>query len=142
MDFTEHWKEFLSGSADLQGGALLSTDGVLITSSAFGRAEKCESSAAGCAALIALAHELSRETGHGECDSVMLTGEQGHVILMPVLDKTVFAVLARRDAKLGLIFLDMGRAIKGPFGPGMATERIFPPRPPKRGSAHAKPEHD
>ena len=39
-------------------------------------------------------------------------GEHGYVILMSVGQEAVLTVLAREQAKLGLIFLDMGRAVK------------------------------
>jgi uncharacterized protein len=39
-----------------------------------------------------------------------VNGESGYVILTSVGDEAVLTVLARKDAKLGLIFLDIGRA--------------------------------
>jgi hypothetical protein len=62
---------------------------------------------------------------------------------MPVLDKTVFVVLARKQTPIGLIILDMLHALHdGPFGPGLVAEPIILPQPPKRGTAYAKPDLD
>jgi hypothetical protein len=41
---------------------------------------------------------------------VYIKGEKGYVILMSVGEEAVLTVLAREQAKLGLIFLDMRRA--------------------------------
>jgi predicted regulator of Ras-like GTPase activity (Roadblock/LC7/MglB family) len=43
-------------------------------------------------------------------DQVYIKGENGFVILMSVGSEAVLTVLARQQAKLGLIFLDMRRA--------------------------------
>ncbi len=135
MDYTHHWKRLLSENADIQGGALITSDGVLISQSLFG---SHETSAACCAAVAAIAHQLAQDTECGECEAFILDGNLGYVVLMPVLDKAILAVLARKQAKLGLLLLDMARVIDDDsFGPGLATEPILPSRPPKRGSAHA-----
>ena len=41
---------------------------------------------------------------------VYIKGEEGYVILMSVGDEAVLTALAREQAKLGLILLDMRRA--------------------------------
>jgi predicted regulator of Ras-like GTPase activity (Roadblock/LC7/MglB family) len=41
---------------------------------------------------------------------VYIKGESGYVILMSVGEEAVLTALAREQAKLGLIFLDMRRA--------------------------------
>ena len=43
-------------------------------------------------------------------DQVYIRGANGYVILMSVGEEAVLTVLARKDAKLGLVFLDMRRA--------------------------------
>src|SRR5262245_60652535 len=132
MDYFDHWKSFLSQNSDLQGGALMSLDGALISKMSFG------SVIPDCVALVTLAHQLIQDTHIGELDVLVLEGEHGYVVLMPILDKAIFAVLAQKNARLGLVILDMRRAIDVSFGPGLAIEPIFPPRPPKRDTAHAK----
>jgi predicted regulator of Ras-like GTPase activity (Roadblock/LC7/MglB family) len=41
----------------------------------------------------------------------MVKGESGYVILTSVGEEAVLTVLARKEAKLGLIFLDVNRAV-------------------------------
>ena len=43
-------------------------------------------------------------------DQVYVRGANGYVILSAVGEEAVLTVLARKDAKLGLVFLDMRRA--------------------------------
>ena len=45
-------------------------------------------------------------------DEVYIRGKQGYVLLMNVGEDAVLTVLAREGAKLGLIFLDMGRVVE------------------------------
>ena len=64
------------------------------------------------AAMLSLGERIASELGRGELNEVYIKGETGYVILMAVGDEAVLTVLAGKDAKLGLIFLDMGRAVK------------------------------
>lgn len=142
MDYSDYWNQLLSRNNDIQGGALIKVDGVLISGSKFGTAENQKTVVAYCAAIMTIGHELNQGVGQGEFEEYILEGKQGYVVLMPVLDKAIFAVLARKQAKLGLVILDMKSAIDGSFGPGLAGEPIFPSQPPKWDSAYAQPEWD
>ena len=64
------------------------------------------------AAMLSLGERISNELGRGSLDQVYVKGEHGFVILMSVGEEAVLTVLAREQAKLGLIFLDMSRAVK------------------------------
>jgi predicted regulator of Ras-like GTPase activity (Roadblock/LC7/MglB family) len=48
--------------------------------------------------------------GRGMLDEVYVKGENGYVVLRDVGEEAVLTVLARQQAKLGLLFLDMRRA--------------------------------
>lgn len=136
MDFSAHWKQFLSECPEITGGAFLTTDGMLISDTNFGDTETNEKAVHRCAAIIAIAHQLTEDTQRGEFQALIFEGEYGYLVLVPVLDKAIFAVLAHKQAKLGLILLEMRRAIDDPFGPGLAAEPIILPRPPKYDSAY------
>jgi uncharacterized protein len=143
MDFSAQWKRFLSESTDIQGGAFLTADGVLISEARFGSAEEDqETTVRYCAAAAATASQPTAYSERGEFETLILEGQQGIFVLMPVLDKAYLAVLVSKQARLGLVLLDMRRAIDAYFGPGLAAEAIFSPLPPKSGTAHTRPEHD
>ena len=48
--------------------------------------------------------------GRGTLEQVYIKGLKGYVVLMSVGEEAVLTALAREQAKLGLIFLDMRRA--------------------------------
>jgi predicted regulator of Ras-like GTPase activity (Roadblock/LC7/MglB family) len=62
------------------------------------------------AAMLSLGERIASELGRGILDQVYIRGEGGFVILMSVGEEAVLTVLARSQAKLGLLFLDMKRA--------------------------------
>jgi hypothetical protein len=45
-------------------------------------------------------------------NQVYIKGNDGYVILMSVGEDAVLTVLARKEAKLGLVFLDMRRTVE------------------------------
>jgi len=61
--------------------------------------------------MLSLGERIASELGRGTLDQVYIKGEKGFVILMAIGEEAVLTVLARHDAKLGLIFLDMTRAV-------------------------------
>jgi len=140
MDFSRQLKELLSSSGDIQGAAYFTADGVLISELMFGSKDAAEYFALHCASATAIASQLMMDANYGDFEAFVVEGEGGYVILMPVMDETILGVLVRKDAKLGLVLLDMRN--KGSGGTSMAGEFIIPPRPPKRGGAHARPEDD
>ena len=62
------------------------------------------------AAMLSLGERISTELGRGNLNQVYIKGGEGYVILTSVGEDAVLTVLAKEQAKLGLIFLDMRRA--------------------------------
>jgi predicted regulator of Ras-like GTPase activity (Roadblock/LC7/MglB family) len=62
------------------------------------------------AALLSLGDRATRELVRGNLERVLLQGERGYVIMSAAGEEAVLTVLARPNAKLGLIFLDIKRA--------------------------------
>ncbi len=62
------------------------------------------------AAMLSLGERIASELGRGMLEQVYIKGDSGYVILMAVGEEAVLTALARQQAKLGLIFLDMRRA--------------------------------
>jgi predicted regulator of Ras-like GTPase activity (Roadblock/LC7/MglB family) len=61
------------------------------------------------AAMLSLGERIATELGRGSLEQVYIKGEKGYVILMSVGQEAVLTTLARGQAKLGLILLDMRR---------------------------------
>ena len=62
------------------------------------------------AAMLSLGERIATELGRGSLEQVYVKGEKGYVVLMSVGEEAVLTALAREQAKLGLILLDMRRA--------------------------------
>lgn len=95
---------------DVEASALVSVDGLIIASDLPADVEEDRVSAMS-AAMLSLGERIAGELGRGTLDQVYIRGDSGYVILMSVGDEAVLTVLAQKDAKLGLVFLDMRRAV-------------------------------
>jgi hypothetical protein len=60
--------------------------------------------------MLSLGDRIANELGRGSLEQVYIKGQRGYVVLMSVGQEAVLTALAREQAKLGLIFLDMRRA--------------------------------
>ncbi|MBX3063390.1 MAG: roadblock/LC7 domain-containing protein [Anaerolineae bacterium] len=107
----ERLRDLQASSADVEAAAVVSVDGLTMASVMPTHYEEDRVSAMS-AAMLSLGERIAGELGRGGLDTVYVKGQHGYVILMAVGDEAVLTVLAREQAKLGLIFLDMGRAAK------------------------------
>lgn len=101
-------KELQSATSDIEASAVVSVDGLIMASSLPADVEEDRVSAMS-AAMLSLGERIANELGRGILDQVYIRGDNGYVILMSVGEEAVLTALARSDAKLGLIFLDMKR---------------------------------
>lgn len=105
----ERLRELQVSSPDVEAAAIISVDGLPIASSLPQGVEEDRVSAMS-AAMLSLGERIAGELGRGMLDEVYVRGERGYVILRAVGEEAVLTVLARQQAKLGLLFLDMRRA--------------------------------
>jgi uncharacterized protein len=94
---------------DIEASAVVSLDGLIIASDLPAEVEEDRVSAMS-AAMLSLGERIASELGRGMLDQVYIRGSNGYVILMSVGEEAVLTSLARQEAKLGLVFLDMRRA--------------------------------
>ena len=62
------------------------------------------------AAMLSLGERIAIELGRGLLEQVFIRGGHGYVLLTSIGEEAVLTALAREEAKLGLIFLEMRRA--------------------------------
>lgn len=105
----ERLRELQVSSPDVEAAAIISVDGLPIATSLPQGVEE-DRVAAMSAAMLSLGERIASELGRGMLDEVYVRGEKGYVILRAVGEEAVLTVLARQQAKLGLLFLDMRRA--------------------------------
>lgn len=102
-------KDLQVSTPDVEASALVSVDGLIIASALPPDVEEDRVSAMS-AAMLSLGERIASELGRGLLDQVYVRGANGYVILSAVGEEAVLTVLARKGAKLGLVFLDMRRA--------------------------------
>ena len=94
---------------DIEASAIVSVDGLIMASSLPANVDEDRVSAMS-AAMLSLGERIASELGRGELDQVYIKGSNGYVILTDISEEAVLTALARKEAKLGLVFLDMRRA--------------------------------
>lgn len=102
-------KDLQVSTPDIEASAVVSVDGLIIASALPPDVEEDRVSAMS-AAMLSLGERIAGELGRGLLDQVYVRGANGYVILSAVGEEAVLTVLARQEAKLGLVFLDMRRA--------------------------------
>lgn len=103
-------RDLQASSPDIEGSAIVSVDGLSIASALHQQIEEDRVSAMS-AAMLSLGERIASELGRGVLQQVYIRGENGYVLLMAVGEEAVLTVMARKEAKLGLILLDMKRAV-------------------------------
>lgn len=96
-------------TTDIEASALVSVDGLIMASDLPVDVEEDRVSAMS-AAMLSLGERIAGELGLGILDQVYVHGDNGYVIVMSVGEEAVLTSLARQDAKVGLVLLDMRRA--------------------------------
>ncbi|MEW6092880.1 MAG: roadblock/LC7 domain-containing protein [Chloroflexota bacterium] len=98
-----------AAAPDIEASAVVSVDGLIIASALPQGAEEDRVSAMS-AAMLSLGERIAGELGRGDLEQVYIKGNSGFIVLTSVGEDAVLTTLARQEAKLGLIFLEMRRA--------------------------------
>jgi len=105
----ERLRSMQAAAPDIEASAIVSVDG-LIMASALQQGVEEDRVSAMSAAMLSLGERISGELGRGSLEQVYIKGNAGAIVLTSVGTEAVLTALARQDAKLGLIFLEMRRA--------------------------------
>ncbi len=103
-------EKFVSSTPDLQGAALVTLDGLPLTSVLPNNFDE-ERTAAMSAAMLSLGERIGQELARGVVERVMVEGQTGYSILSGCGEETMLIVLASREAKQGLMFLVIKRLV-------------------------------
>lgn len=111
---TEKIAEILRGlrisSPEIIGAAVVSIEGFVI--SAIAPSEIDEELVGGMsAALLGVGERIASELMRAQMEQTYVKSEKGYVILNAVGEEAVLVLLATKEAKLGLIFLEVRRSI-------------------------------
>ncbi len=100
-----------STSADIEGCAVVSEDGLIIASSLQQSMEE-DHVAAMSAVMLSMGNRIVRELHRGDLEQLFVKGKEGYVIMANAGPHAMLVAITRQEAKLGLIFLDVSRTSK------------------------------
>jgi uncharacterized protein len=96
-------------SADIEASGIISTDGLMMASVLPAGMDE-DRVGAMSAAMLSLGDRTAQELSRGSLEQVLIKGQRGYVLMTYAGEEAVLTVLAKPNAKLGLIFLDVKRA--------------------------------
>lgn len=96
-------------SADIEASAVLSTDGLMMASLLPAGMDE-DRVGAMSAAMLSLGDRTAEELARGALEQVLIKGDKGYILMTHAGNEAVVTVLAKPNARLGLIFLDVKRA--------------------------------
>ncbi len=102
-------RDLQAATPDIEASAVVSVDGLIMASALPADVEEDRVSAMS-AAMLSLGERIATELGRGTLEQVYIKGDQGFIVLTAVGEEAVLTALARQEAKLGLVFLEMRRA--------------------------------
>lgn len=104
-------RDLQAGTPDVEASAVVSVDGLIMGSSLPSGVDEDRISAMS-AAMLSLGDRIAEELRRGKLQRVYIEGSDGIIVLMAIGEDAVLTVMARSTAKLGLVFLDMRRAVE------------------------------
>lgn len=103
-------KNFVTGTSDVEGVAIVTPDGLPLASSLPGNMDE-ERVSAMSAAMLSLGERIGKELVRGSIDRIYVEGDEGFSILTSCGEEAVFLVLANKAAKQGVLMLEIKRAL-------------------------------
>ncbi len=92
----------------VEAAAVVSTEGLTIASALPPQYEE-DRIVAMTATMLDVGQRSSRELELGQLDQVYVRGENGYVVVVPAGNEAMLAAILSKDAKLGLVFLNLKR---------------------------------
>lgn len=97
-----------SASPDIIGAAVVSIDGFIVASVLPSEIDE-ELVSGMAAAMLGVGERISTELMASTMEQVYVRSEKGYVVLNAVGSDSVLVVLTNKDAKLGLVFIEVKR---------------------------------
>ena len=103
-------QNFVARTSDVQGAAVVTPDGLPLASSLPGEMDE-ERVSAMSAAMLSLGERIGKELLGGNADRIFVEGDEGFTILTTCGNDAVFLVLASKEAKQGMLMLEIKRIL-------------------------------
>lgn len=110
QQLNERLRSLLASTPEIEGAALVSDDGLIISSVLAPPAEE-DRVAAMSAAMLSLGERISRELGRGTMEQVYIKGGNGFALLTAANENTVLTIMASSEARLGLLLLELRKVV-------------------------------
>lgn len=107
---TKQLQNFVSSDSDIEGAALVSPDGLSIASVLPNDMDE-EQIAAISAVMLSMSENISSELIRGTAERVLIEGEKGYGILLNLGEDVLLIVFAKKEAKQGLVLLNIKRLV-------------------------------
>lgn len=101
---------FVTSTPDVQGAAMVTPDGLPLSSFLPGGMDD-ERVSAMSAAMLSLGERIGKELARGTIDRIYVEGHEGFSILTSCGEDAVFLVLASKAAKQGVLMLEIKRTL-------------------------------
>ena len=108
---TEIVQKFVTATSDIQGAALVTPDGLSLSAVLPGDMDE-ERTAAMSAAMLSLGERIGQELSRGIVARIVVEGEKGYSVMVSCGEDAVLLVLASKEIKQGLLFLEIKRLVK------------------------------
>jgi uncharacterized protein len=108
-EMEERLRQLHINSPEIAASIVVSLDGLTMASALPTSVKEIRVSAM-TAAMLSLGDRIAGELGRGTLDQVYIKGKIGYVVLVSIGGKAVLTAIARENAKLGLLFIDLHRA--------------------------------
>lgn len=103
-------QNFVSTTADIQGAAIVTPDGLPLAANLPNVMDE-ERVSAMSAAMLSLGDRIGVELARGAIERIFIEGNEGFSILTNCGEDAVFLVLANKAAKQGVLMLEIKRAV-------------------------------
>ncbi len=98
-----------ASTSDIEACAVVSEDGLIIASALPQDVEEARV-AAMSAAILSIGTRTVTELSRGKLERLLVDGDDGNIVIMHAGEHAALVSLARKNSKLGLIFLELTRA--------------------------------
>jgi predicted regulator of Ras-like GTPase activity (Roadblock/LC7/MglB family) len=103
-------QNFVTTTADIQGAAIVTPDGLPLVTNLPSTMDE-ERVSAMSAAMLSLGERIGMELSRGVIDRIFVEGDEGFSVLTSCGQDAVFLVLATKAVKQGVLMLEIKRAI-------------------------------
>jgi len=108
-ELVEVLSELEKRDPDVLGSVIMRSDGLIVASALREDIDR-DLVAAMCTSLLSVSQRVLQELNLGDIESSIIRGKNGIVMTIEVVPDVAIAALAKKDANLGLLYIELRRA--------------------------------